>query len=315
MLSRFIPIIVLIAFLQNMQVFAQDYNKYRSYTTTAFNLLKAKKYKESAATYENAFEVLNGKGVATDRYNTACAYALAGNTDKAFYYLFYLAEKVTNKYKKYDYLKSDNDLVSLHKDSRWAKLLKIVRQNAVSYESKLNKVLVSILDDVFKEDQKYRKQIAGIAKDYGWDSKQMSDLKATIRKVDSINLIKVKKILNKYGWLGADVITQQGNTTLFLVIQHSDLKTQEQYLPLLREAVKKGNATPNNLAFVEDRVAIGKGGKQIYGSQIGRNKETGEFYVLPLVDPDNVNKRRAKIGLGKIEAYVLSWGIEWKSKN
>ncbi len=49
----------------------------------------------------------------------------------------------------------------------------------------------------------------------------------------------------------------------------------------MREAVKKGNANSSSLALLEDRVALRKGEKQIYGSQIGRDQETEStmFYL------------------------------------
>ncbi len=133
-----------------------------------------------------------------------------------------------------------------------------------------------------------------------------------INEIDSVNLVKVKKILDERGWLGDDVIGSQGNTTLFLVIQHSDQKTQEQYLPMMREAVKKGNARPSSLALLEDRVALGQGKKQTYGSQIGY--DDGGAYVLPLDDPDHVDERRASVGLGKLQDYVSQWNITWEAE-
>jgi hypothetical protein len=102
-----------------------------------------------------------------------------------------------------------------------------------------------------------------------------------------------------------------GNSTLFYVIQHSDLNTQEKYLPMMREAVKKGDATPNNLAYLEDRVALRHGKKQIYGSQIGRDEITGEYYVRPLEDPDKVDIRREAVGLGKLQDYISNYGLTW----
>jgi hypothetical protein len=79
----------------------------------------------------------------------------------------------------------------------------------------------------------------------------------------------------------------------------------------MREAVKKGNANSSSLALLEDRVAIREGRKQIYGSQIGTNPTTKEQYVLPLEDPDNVDKRRSEVGLGAIAEYVAYWNITW----
>lgn len=131
-------------------------------------------------------------------------------------------------------------------------------------ESSLNKELIAILDTIHQEDQKYREESQVLEKKYGWDSKEVKDVWKTINAVDSINLIKVEKILAEYGWLSADIVGEQGNRTLFLVIQHSpDYKVQQKYLPMMREAVKKGNADAKNLALLEDRVALGEGKKQI----------------------------------------------------
>lgn len=99
---------------------------------------------------------------------------------------------------------------------------------------------------------------------------------------DSINLIKVIEILDKNGWVGADKVGGQANQTLFLVIQHADLKTQQKYLPMMREAVKMNNASGSALALLEDRVSLREGKRQIYGSQIGTDEETQLHYVLPL---------------------------------
>ena len=178
-------------------------------------------------------------------------------------------------------------------------------------EANIDKSLSAILDTIYQEDQKYRLQSNKIEKKYGLESEEFKAHWKTIKEKDSINLIKVKKILDERGWLGADIIGRQGNATLFLVIQHADLETQEKYLPMMREAVKKGNAIPSSLALLEDRVALRQGKKQIYGSQMLRDPETGFYYVAPLKDPDNVDKRRKKVGLRKLQDYISYWGLTW----
>ncbi|MDZ7604466.1 MAG: DUF6624 domain-containing protein [Cyclobacteriaceae bacterium] len=198
----------------------------------------------------------------------------------------------------------------MHNDGRWNKVIGIVQSNKEKAEANLDKPLVAILDTIYQEDQKYRQQINGIEEKYGWESDEMKAHWKIINEKDSINLIKIKKILDERGWFGPDIIGNQGNSTLFLVIQHSDLETQEKYLPKMREAVKNGKANSSSLALLEDRVALRKGEKQIYGSQVGRDQETGEYYVLPLIDPDNVDKRRADVGLGpRVQEYISNWGM------
>ena len=139
----------------------------------------------------------------------------------------------------------------------------------------------------------------------------MKTLWKNIAEKDSVNLIKIKKILDERGWLGEDVIGKKGNWTLFGVIQHSDIETQLKYLPMMRDAVKKGNASARSLALLEDRVALRQGKRQIYGSQIHTDKDTKEKYVAPLIDPENVDIRRSEVGLGTLSDYVSRWNITW----
>lgn len=289
--------------------FGQDREKYSELIKEAWNLYETKDYKQSAEKYSEAFVALGNKGNISDRYNAACSWALAKEIDSSFVQLFRIAEK--GNYSNYGHITTDTDLDILHSDKRWSEVLDKIKGNKEKAEANLDKPLVAVLDTIYQEDQGLRRQISEVEEKYGRDSDEMKAHWKKIAEKDSINLIKIQKILDKRGWLGPDVIGNQGNTTLFLVIQHSDQAVQEKYLPMMREAVAKGNARPSSLALLEDRVALGQGKRQIYGSQIGRNPETGEFYVSPLQDPDNVDKRRAEVGLGTLQDYISHWNITW----
>jgi hypothetical protein len=173
------------------------------------------------------------------------------------------------------------------------------------------KKLSTLLDSVYQEDQMYRQQAMELNKKYNWNAPEMQGILQTMHERDSTNLILVTQILDEYGWLGPDEIGDLGNSTLFLVIQHADLETQLKYLPMMREAVKKGNARASSLALLEDRTSLRQGKKQIYGSQIATDPETGEKYVQPLEDPDKVDERRAEVGLEPLQAYTRRFGFEW----
>ncbi len=289
--------------------FGQNQEKYSEFVKEAWKLYESENYKKSADKYKEAFDQMDGKAYPNDRYNAACSYALSKNSKSAFYHLFRLAND--SGYKNYGHITTDTDLNILHEDSCWDELIAIVRSNKEEAEKDLDKPLVAFLDTIYQEDQKYRKQIDKIEKKYGWESDEMKAHWEIINKKDSINLVKIKKVLDEKGWLGADIIGEQGNSTLFLVIQHSDLKTQLKYLPMMRKAVEKGNASANSLALLEDRVALRQGKRQIYGSQIGREQETGEYFVSPLIDPENVDKRRAEVGLGPLSDYINHWNMTW----
>ncbi len=286
-------------------------DKYDAYVEEATKLYDSKEYKKSADKYKEAFDQLEGKAYPYDRYRAACSYALAKDKDQAFYHLFRLAENPNTKYSEVNQLTADADLKNLHKDKRWTKLIEIVKTNKQENEKEFDHALVAMLDTIHTEDQTYRKQLDEIEAKFGRDSKEIKAHWELINEKDSINLIKVKKILDERGWLGPKIVGYQGNGTLFLVIQHADIETQLKYLPMMREAVKVGDANAGNLALLEDRVSLRQGKRQIYGSQIGRDPETGAYYVQPLIDPENVDERRAEVGLGPISEYVNYWGMTW----
>ena len=282
---------------------------YLNLVKKADSLYNAKDFKTSALTYSTAFARNGSKATAKDRYNAACSWALANNPDSAFFQLDRIATKAN--YMNYGHITTDPDLNSLHNDTRWKPLLQIIKANKEKAEVNLNKPLVAQLDSIYTDDQNYRLQIAEIEKKYGWESNEMKAHWKIIHEKDSINAIKVRYLLDKYGWLGPDDVGEQGNQTLFLVIQHADQATQEKYLPMMREAVKKGKAQGSSLALLEDRVALQQGKKQIYGSQVGRDMESEKYYVQPLSDPDYVDKRRAEVGLPPLAEYLNYWQIKW----
>jgi hypothetical protein len=172
----------------------------------------------------------------------------------------------------------------------------------------------SVTQQLFKIDeldQQYRNQIEYVETKYGRDSREIKALYKNMDIADSINLSQVVSILQKYGWLGYNEIGDQANTTLFMVIQHSNQATQEKYLPMMREAVKNGKAKANSLALLEDRVALQQGRMQNYGSQVLWSTTNTKYFVLPLDDPDNVDKRRAVVGLQPLSKYLSHWNIKW----
>jgi len=74
---------------------------------------------------------------------------------------------------------------------------------------------------------------------------------------------------------------------------------------------EKGNAEPGHLALLEDGVAIVQGRKQTNGSQIGTESQTHIYYNLQLEDPENVDLRRAQVGLPPLSGYIEEWQIKW----
>ena len=179
--------------------------------------------------------------------------------------------------------------------------------NSCNYDKPLKRGLLKI----WNEDQDIRQEWTEAWNKFGGGSPSVDSIIKRMRYTDSIHLVFITKILDEKGWVGKDKIGGLANNTFFVIIQHSDLKTQQKYLPMMRTAVKEGKTEARWLALLEDRVALGEGRKQIYGSQIYFNKKTNKSYVAPLDDPDNVDKRRKEVGLDPLSHYLKQMDLIW----
>ncbi|HQQ98449.1 MAG TPA: hypothetical protein PLX35_14355 [Cyclobacteriaceae bacterium] len=279
---------------------------YQSIIDEAFGHYEKQAYQLAVQGYRNAFKFRQDN--AGDLYNAGCAAALAGDPKQAF---IWLNQAISRGWANLDHLQSDTDLTSLHNSKAWDELVAIARREVDRIEANYDKPLQKELLQIFKEDQSVRFAYIEAQNKYGFKSRQVDSLARVVMHIDSVNLKKVKSILDQHGWVGPGVVGGQASQALFLVIQHSDLASQQKYLPMMRDAVQRGDAMGSALALLEDRVALGEGRKQTYGSQIGRDEKSGKYYVLPLEDPDHVDERREKVGLGKLADYVKHWGIVW----
>lgn len=165
------------------------------------------------------------------------------------------------------------------------------------------------LDEIGYKDQQYREQLDSIREIYGRNSPQMDSVWNLINIQDSLNREKVFNILDTYGWPDTSQIGIDGNLAIWAAIQHTpDLKIQEEYLPLMKEAVKNG-LDKMYLAYTIDRIAMMKSKYQTYGTQI--YPYNNGYIVFPVKDPHKVDERRKEFGLGPLAQYARRYKIEW----
>lgn len=284
----------------------------------AYQLYQNKNYIESAILYTSIFEQsfkrkLFNINTFDAAYNGVCCWALANKADSAFIILDRVAEQDLFL-RQYPHILTDGDLKSLHNDSRWSPLISKIEKHKAFFESGADKMLMKELDTLYDNDQKYRNLSAKKAKEFGRDSKEFKAVLDLTKKQDSLNLIQIEELIGKYGWLGPRKVGFRGSRAFYLVIQHASLPIQEKYLPVMQKAVKEGNASKDDLAFLEDRILIRKGEMQIYGSQM-KTDENGVHYPIRLRDPENVDFRRFEVGLEPMSQYLepSKWDpIEYK---
>jgi peroxiredoxin len=123
--------------------------------------------------------------------------------------------------------------------------------------------------------------------------------------VDAENLAWLKGLLGKRkSWPGRSVLGEKGSHDLWLMVQHCDRDRpfQGYVLDLLAKAVKAGDASGGDLAYLTDRVRVGQNLPQVYGTQL--ISSGGWLRPSPIEDEANVDKRRAEVGLKPLAEYL-----------
>ncbi|MFB3389073.1 DUF6624 domain-containing protein [Flavobacterium sp. LAR06] len=210
-------------------------------------------------------------------------------------------------------------------------LIGFIFLSCVGYsQNGINKDLKIELDSIMKSDQILREFVDSetsedrkkeILKEVGRenDPSFRKNIWSAINKQDSINLIKIEKIIAVYGYPGKSLVGEPTNESAWFVIQHSSKIAN--YLPMIEEAAKKGEIPFTKYAMMQDRYLTQQGKEQIYGTQgQGKqvtNKETGkkEFfnYISPIENPEKVNELRKKAGFtSTVEENAKRMGIEYK---
>lgn len=164
------------------------------------------------------------------------------------------------------------------------------------------------LENIHKKDQGIRILLMDARKKYGKEDKRTQSIDKIMIGIDKRDAIYVKHIIDTYGWLSSDDIGEDANETLFLCIQHVDnLEVQTKYLPILKKAVKEGDAKGWQYAFLTDRILMNEGKEQIYGTQT-LMVDKKKCYVVPLKYPKKVDMLRKEMGLGTLNEYMRSFG-------
>ena len=185
----------------------------------------------------------------------------------------------------------------------------------------MNKALGAELLTMGAEDQRYRGVIEAEALKMAeaGSASASAEFVAAVASQDAIdarNMARVEEIIGQYGWPGKSLVGKEASMAAFLILQHADLTRQEKYLPLLKDAAGKGEARPADVAMLEDRVLVGKGRKQIYGTQLHSGPDTeGKLVLAPIEDEEHVDERRAAVGLMPLADYLKHFGVEYVPPN
>jgi hypothetical protein len=270
----------------------------------------SKDYVKSVNLYEQAFKL--GKKDPDKLFKAACLAAITGDNNKAF---AFLSLAFNAGYASADRFQKEVELNTLHQDKRWAALNSKIQARSYRLEKGYDIPLQTELLAIFSDDTIPRNELGRLEAKPGDNSRAIDSISTLMQHNDSINGFKVSKILDKYGWPGKDKVNANARLALFLAMDHSlDLHFQLKYLPIMRDAVAKGNARADCLATLEDRVAVRQAKRQSYGTQLSWDDKANKNYVSPLDDPEHVDHRRALMGLAPMVEYLKDFDLTWDAK-
>ena len=283
---------------------AQYSREYVELTTKADSLYMVGEYEASSETFGKALEMKDFIQP-IHLYNGACAAALAGDMETAFSRLYTKLEREKDWYS--DNIANDDDLVSLHDDSRWHILIDSLNLRKHRIEANFDKPLRRRLQMIMKTDQEVRIVFLAAHNRQPHDSIAEAEALHEMQRVDKLNQEQICKILDSRGFVGSDKV---GNAvgTFWAVIQHSDINIQKKYLPLFREAAQRGDIAKESVAMMEDRINMFEGKPQRYGSQIEED-EHGNPRLYKLLDESKVDEWRSEMGMEPLKDYLRKMRI------
>jgi hypothetical protein len=172
------------------------------------------------------------------------------------------------------------------------------------------------LTERMKKEQDIRMEVMPMVAEYQKSGKGKMALIPKILKMNNIdeeNQAWLTQMLENCAW--SDELSDEANNAVFLILQHAEDTMQEQYFPLIEEKMEAGIISKSDWATMLDRIKMHNGEYQVYGTQTFANLEE-ENIVWPVEDPDNLEERRAEVGLPSMEAYFQlsldTLGLEMK---
>ncbi|HET6224798.1 MAG TPA: DUF6624 domain-containing protein, partial [Bacteroidia bacterium] len=151
-----------------------------------------------------------------------------------------------------------------------------------------------------------------VFKRYGLPSPQMDSMDRVIGDIDSMNILNLEKLFNKYGWMGKELIGLEAVNRVFIILLHAPLSYQKKYFNFIEAAVNKGELQKQCIAYLTDKILAKKGKKQLYGTQLQYSRETKSYHFKPIENEKDVNSRRKEYGLRPIEDYAKDFGIDYR---
>jgi hypothetical protein len=134
------------------------------------------------------------------------------------------------------------------------------------------------------------------------DKVKYDELWKEVAIIDAENTLWLKEVVDARGWPTYSEVGVEGGDAAWLILQHADKDPgfQRRCLDLMT-SLPRQEVSQMNVAALTDRVLLAEGRDQLYGTQFV--VRDGEWVPLRLGDAENVDARRAEVGLPPMAEY------------
>lgn len=145
-----------------------------------------------------------------------------------------------------------------------------------------------------EEDRRVRAELAATGELYQGYAPRMAE-------VHQRNAQQLEAIIQQFGWPGKSLVGEEGAAASWFILQHAigSPELQRRCLPIVQEAVVRGEAEPAHMAYLQDRICFYERRPQRYGTQFDWD-EHGQMSPWTLQDPERVEEHRRTVGLGPL---------------
>ena len=125
-----------------------------------------------------------------------------------------------------------------------------------------------------------------------------------VHEIDAESSAFLQDMIEQHGWPTYDMVGKDAAHAAWLLAQHADQhpELQQRILDLMEPLVEQGQAAGSQFAMLTDRVLTGRGEPQVYATQFTYDEE-GVLRPSPTIDWENIEQRRASVGLDTMAEY------------
>ena len=176
---------------------------------------------------------------------------------------------------------------------------KLIRTEYLDKNIKTNDSLIEVLNVIDKEFATHNTALTDSINAHLKDNRLRLNFQHQLHYLDSLSFAQITHIIDVFDY-PSKAIAGESNSIPFYILSFAPVSIKEKYVNQLILAADRDDISWKSLAYFIDKIKVAKGEKQVYGTQ-GTYDSRYNFTMHPVIEPEKLNERRARVGLEKLE--------------